>query len=127
MMKYCWHDSCRTVLCEPTAVGKREFLGNIMSNVRDTKGVLYGSFYRHTGYAFRGSEGRKRGDALSPSRYSVSCVAVSESPGNRDVAIIAVKNYPDTTEVCHDSSSSFFGELRVHRSGGAQHERVLRC
>lgn len=36
------------------------------------------------------------GTNLSPSRYSVSFVAVSESPGNRDVMIIVIKNYPVT-------------------------------
>jgi len=79
----------------PTAVGTREFLGNITSNVCDQRYVSMNVFYRHNGRDFRGSEQRYRGDALAPSRYSVWHIAVSESPGNRDVAIIPIVNYPD--------------------------------
>lgn len=79
----------------PTAVGTREFLGNIMSNVCDPRRVPMGFSSRHSGHDFRGSEQRYRGDALAPNRYSVWHVAASESPGNRDVAIIPIVNYPD--------------------------------
>ncbi len=94
---------CRTVLCGPTAVGKREFLGNTMSNVCDPRTVLCGFSYRHSGHVFRGSERRYRGDALSPSRYSVSYVAASESPGSRGVTIILIVSASNTKEVRHES------------------------